>query len=85
MVSRALGFKREQRKLGYAVTELKGSEVAKTNAINPVAALQGKVAGLDISGAAGGPQAANRIAAARRTNRSMVKTSLIFVIDGNHL
>lgn len=81
VVVTALGFKREQRKLGYAVTELKGSEVAKTNAINPVAALQGKVAGLDISGAAGGPQAANRIVL-RGAKSLNGKDQPIFVIDG---
>ena len=58
VVVTAMGMKREQRKLGYAVTELKGADVAKTNSINPVSALQGKVAGLDISAAAGGPAAA---------------------------
>ncbi|MBO9151085.1 SusC/RagA family TonB-linked outer membrane protein [Chitinophaga sp. GCM10012297] len=81
VVVTALGFKREQRKLGYAVTELKGSEVAKTNAINPVAALQGKVAGLDISGAAGGPQSANRIVL-RGAKSLNGKDQPIFVIDG---
>ncbi len=81
VVVTALGFKREQRKLGYAVPELKGSEVSKTNAINPVAALQGKVAGLDISGAAGGPQAANRIVL-RGAKSLNGKDQPIFVIDG---
>lgn len=81
VVVTAMGFKREQRKLGYAVTELKGSEIAKTNAINPVAALQGKVAGVDISGAAGGPQAANRIVL-RGAKSLDGKDQPIFVVDG---
>ncbi|WP_143307905.1 SusC/RagA family TonB-linked outer membrane protein [Chitinophaga vietnamensis] len=81
VVVTALGMKREQRKLGYAVTELKGAEVAKTNSINPVAALQGKVPGVDISGAAGGPQAAPRIIL--RGAKSLTgKDQPIFVIDG---
>ncbi|UYQ93906.1 SusC/RagA family TonB-linked outer membrane protein [Chitinophaga horti] len=74
-------MKREQRKLGYAVTELKGADLAKTNSINPVAALQGKVAGVDISGAAGGPQAANRIVL-RGAKSLNGKDQPIFVIDG---
>ncbi|RPE09451.1 SusC/RagA family TonB-linked outer membrane protein [Chitinophaga lutea] len=81
VVVTALGIKREARKLGYAMTELKGSEIAKTNAINPVAALQGKVAGVDISGAAGGPQAANRIVL-RGAKSLDGKDQPIFVIDG---
>ena len=43
VVVTALGMKRSEKALGYAVTELKGDEL-KTNAINPVASLQGKVA-----------------------------------------
>lgn len=81
VVVTALGLKREQRKLGYAVTELKGSEIAKTNSINPVAALQGKVAGVDISGAAGGPQAAPRIVL-RGAKSLNGKDQPIFVVDG---
>lgn len=81
VVVTALGIKRETRKLGYAMTELKGSEIAKTNAINPVAALQGKVAGVDISGAAGGPQSANRIVL-RGAKSLNGKDQPIFIIDG---
>lgn len=49
----ALGVRREERKLGYAVTSIKGGAL-DPNATDPVAALQGKVAGLNISGAGGG-------------------------------
>ncbi len=81
VVVTALGLRREQRKLGYAVTELKGSDIAKTNSINPVSALQGKVAGVDISSAVGGPQAAPRIVL--RGAKSLTgKDQPIFVIDG---
>ncbi|WP_160713730.1 SusC/RagA family TonB-linked outer membrane protein [Chitinophaga solisilvae] len=81
VVVTAMGMKREQRKLGYAVTELKGADVAKTNAINPVSALQGKVAGLDISAAAGGPAAAPRIVL-RGAKSLNGKDQPIFIIDG---
>ncbi len=81
VVVTAMGFKREQRKLGYAITELKGGEIAKTNSINPVAALQGKVAGVEISGAAGGPQSASRIVL-RGAKSLDNKDQPIFVVDG---
>lgn len=81
VVVTALGMKREQRKLGYAITELKGDQIAKTNAINPVSALQGKVAGVDISGAVGGPQAASRIVL-RGAKSLNDKDQPIFVVDG---
>lgn len=45
----ALGLKREEKALGYAVTEVKGDELKAANTISPVAALQGKVAGVEIS------------------------------------
>ncbi|CAL1520029.1 SusC/RagA family TonB-linked outer membrane protein [Chitinophaga sp. MM2321] len=81
VVVTAMGMKREQRKLGYAVTELKGADVAKTNSINPVSALQGKVAGLDISAAAGGPAAAPRIVL-RGAKSLNGKDQPIFIVDG---
>ena len=49
VVVTALGMKRETKALGYAVTELKGEELLH-NSINPLSALQGKVAGVEISG-----------------------------------
>lgn len=49
----ALGIERQERALGYAVTTIKGENL-DPNAANPIAALQGKVAGLNISGAGGG-------------------------------
>lgn len=81
VVVTALGMKRETRKLGYAITELKGDEITKTNSINPVAALQGKVAGVDISSAVGGPQAAGRIIL-RGAKSLNDKDQPIFVVDG---
>jgi len=49
----ALGIKRTERALGYAVTELKAANL-DANVVNPVAALQGKVAGLRVAGSDGG-------------------------------
>ena len=54
LVVTALGMKRAEKALGYAVTELKGDELV-TNIINPVAALQGKVAGVEIQSDGGMP------------------------------
>lgn len=53
VVVTALGMKRATKALGYAMTEMKGDDLNK-NVINPVAALQGKVAGVEISGSDGG-------------------------------
>jgi iron complex outermembrane receptor protein len=53
VVVTALGLKRSEKSLGYAMTEVKGDDL-NGNLINPVSALQGKVAGLEISGSDGG-------------------------------
>ena len=47
--------------MGYAVTEVKGDELKAANTSSPVAALQGKVAGVEISGSDGGLFAKNNM------------------------
>ena len=54
VVVTALGLKREEKALGYAVTEVRGDELKAANTISPVTALQGKVAGVEISSSDGG-------------------------------
>lgn len=49
----ALGIRKQERAVGYSVTTVKGDNLDE-NAINPITALQGKVAGLHISGTNGG-------------------------------
>lgn len=49
----ALGISRVERALGYSATTVKGKELDQ-NTINPISTLQGKVAGLNISGTDGG-------------------------------
>ena len=41
VVVTALGMKRETKALGYAVTEVKGDELARANTISPIQSLQG--------------------------------------------
>ena len=55
VVVTALGISREKKSLGYAVSEVKSDELVKSRGglNNPVNSLQGKVAGLSISGATG--------------------------------
>lgn len=49
VVVTALGVKKETRKLGYAVQEVKGSDLVKAREPNPINGLVGKVAGLDVA------------------------------------
>ncbi|SFF01144.1 TonB-linked outer membrane protein, SusC/RagA family [Chitinophaga sp. CF118] len=49
VVVTALGIGRQQRSLGYAYTDVKGNELTMAREINPVNALSGRVAGLDVN------------------------------------
>ena len=48
VVVTALGIKKETKRLGYSVQEVKGSELLKAREANPVNGLVGKVAGLNV-------------------------------------
>ena len=80
VVVTALGMKRESKALGYAVTELKGDDL-NANVINPVAALQGKVAGVDISTGDGGLFGSSRIMI-RGASTLGKNNQPIYVVDG---
>ena len=45
----ALGIKKETKRLGYSVQEIKGSDLVKAREPNPINSLVGKVAGLDVN------------------------------------
>ncbi|MDE5677942.1 MAG: SusC/RagA family TonB-linked outer membrane protein, partial [Phocaeicola sp.] len=80
VVVTALGMKREKKALGYAMTELKGDEL-NANVINPVQALQGKVAGVEISSSDGGMFGASKILI--RGSSTLGKNNQpIYVVDG---
>lgn len=81
VVVTALGMKRETKALGYAVTEVKGDEIKAANTISPVAALQGKVAGVDIAASDGGIFGATKIQI--RGNSTLGSNNQpIYVVDG---
>lgn len=81
VVVTALGMKRSQKALGYAVTELKGDELKGANTINPVAALQGKIAGVEIGGSDGGMFGSTKIQI-RGASTLDKNNQPIYVIDG---
>lgn len=49
VVVTALGVKKEVKRLGYAVQEIKGAELVKAREPNPINSLTGKIAGLDVA------------------------------------
>lgn len=80
VVVTALGMKRETKALGYSMTELKGDELNK-NVINPVSALQGKVAGVEIAGSDGGMFGSTKILI-RGASTLGTNNQPIYVVDG---
>lgn len=80
VVVTALGMKRQQKALGYAMTELKGDELI-TNIINPVTALQGKVAGVEIAQSDGGMFGSTKILI-RGASTLGKNNQPIYVVDG---
>lgn len=81
VVVTALGVAKQKRSLGFSVTELKGGDVAKTNEINPINALQGRVAGVQIDQGAGGLFGNTKILI--RGNSTLgTNNQPIFVVDG---
>ena len=81
VVVTALGVEREKKAIGYAVTELKGQEIAQSSTVSPVLALKGKVSGVDIAPTEGGAFGGSRVTI--RGNSTLGSNNQpIFVVDG---
>ena len=81
VVVTALGIRREQKALGYAVGKVNNEQLTDAVANNWSNALQGKVAGLNIIKSGGGPAGSNRIVLRGENSLSGGGEALI-VIDG---
>lgn len=83
VVVTALGISRERKALGYAITEVAGDEMLKSRGglNNPVNALQGKVAGLQISSGTGSMGGSSKLLI-RGNNSISGNNQPLFVIDG---
>lgn len=80
VVVTALGIQKESRKLGYAVSKVGGDVMDKARETNVAYSLEGRVAGLNVSGVSGGPGSSARINL--RGITSFNGGSPLFVIDG---
>ncbi|MBO9591640.1 MAG: SusC/RagA family TonB-linked outer membrane protein [Niabella sp.] len=60
VVVTGFGESRAKRNLGYSVTQVNGDDIRRANVVNPIAALQGLVPGLQVNPGIGGPQASTR-------------------------
>ncbi|ATA91622.1 SusC/RagA family TonB-linked outer membrane protein [Capnocytophaga canimorsus] len=82
VVVTALGVNKQARSVGYATTKVDVAEIGRLNVVNPVNALQGKVAGVAINntGASGVTSSAGiTIRGAKSLDKN---NSPIFVVDG---
>ena len=61
VVVTALGIKRSEKALGYALTEVGGDELSDVKQVNAINSLQGKVAGLNVTGSATGPAGTSNV------------------------
>jgi TonB-dependent SusC/RagA subfamily outer membrane receptor len=82
VVVTALGIKRAEKSLGYAVTKIDGEEISKTAPNNWVNALSGKVPGLNITRAGAGPGGTVRITLRGQNSLDLDKGEPLIVIDG---
>ncbi|WP_240047093.1 SusC/RagA family TonB-linked outer membrane protein [Hymenobacter nivis] len=81
VVVTALGIKKDERKLGYAVTKVEGGPLAIARETNVANSLEGRVAGLNVGGTSGGPGSSARLNIRGVTSFSGTSSPLI-VING---
>jgi TonB-linked SusC/RagA family outer membrane protein len=81
VVVTALGISKESRRIGYAATNVKAEELTINRTTNPMNALQGKIAGVNISSLGTGPGGTSKIRIRGQSSLSGTNGPLI-VING---
>jgi TonB-linked SusC/RagA family outer membrane protein len=81
VVVTAVGIKRAAKALSYSLSEVKGKELVQSREANIVAALSGKIAGVQISNSGGSPGGSSTIKI--RGNSSLLGNNApLFILDG---
>ena len=80
IVVTALNIKKENWKIGYSVATISGADLTTARESNVAMSLEGQVAGLDVSGASGGPASSSRLLL--RGAASMSAGSPLLILDG---
>jgi TonB-linked SusC/RagA family outer membrane protein len=81
VVVTSLGIVRDKRSLGYATQQLKADQIADKGDVNIVNAMEGKVAGVSITGASGGAGSSTNINI-RGISSFTHSNQPLFVVDG---
>ncbi len=77
-----LGLPKQAKQVGYATTRVSTDEIERTNTINPVNALQGKVAGLQMNTGGASAFTSSSSITIRLANSVDKNNSPIFVMNG---
>ncbi len=80
VVVTALGISKEKKSLAYSTQQVKSDELTAVKEVNPINALDGKVAGMTINQSASGTGGSTRITL--RGNKSTRNNQPLYVIDG---
>ena len=81
VVVTALGIERNEKSIGYAVTNIDGEDLARAKETNVVNSLSGKIAGVQIAGSPSTLGGSSRITI-RGANSFLGNNQPLFVIDG---
>ncbi len=82
VVITALGIKKEKKKLGYALQEVKGEDLTVARETNVVNQLAGKVAGVSVVGSPSGIGGSARVSIRGERSVDLNKNQPLYVIDG---
>ena len=61
VVVSSFGFEKKTKSLGYSVSQVDGDEMSRVKSSNPLQALRGKIAGVNISNNASGVKGSTRV------------------------
>jgi TonB-linked SusC/RagA family outer membrane protein len=81
VVITAFGFEKKTKSVGYSITQVKGEELSRVKTINPLQALRGKVAGVNISNGATGIKGSARVVIRGNSSFNGANQPL-YIIDG---
>ncbi|MDE7443530.1 MAG: TonB-dependent receptor plug domain-containing protein, partial [Muribaculaceae bacterium] len=82
VVVTALGITREQKSLGYAVTKVSNEDLTSTVSGNWLNAMNGKVAGLNMTSSNAGPTGSMRVTLRGEQSLNYGANEALFVVDG---
>ncbi len=81
VVVTALGISQNSKSLGYSVTKLNNEDVTQARTSSVLSSMQGKIAGVQISGSSGAPGSSNKVIIRGFTSLSGGNNPL-YIIDG---